>query len=109
MQNLGFFSHDNYVIGTNLPADYFVQASCCLTSVSLRITDVAGNQNICSIGSENPGELGANVTLGSLGIAAIVVVVVLVILVAIAIGVIFYIRRKRRVELEEMRSTPQAR
>ncbi len=108
MTNLAFYSYDNFVIGSNLPADYFIQASCCLTSVALRINDMSGNQMICTVGTDAAGQLG-NVQLGTLGIVAIVVVVVLVLLVISAVIVIYCIRKKRRVELEEMRSSPQAR
>jgi hypothetical protein len=108
LTNLAFFSYDNFVIGSRLPATFFVQASCCLPSIALRIDDVAGNEKVCTVGL-TAGDLNGNLQLGTLGIVTIVVVVVLVLVVIGAILVIFYIRRKRAVELEEMRATPQAR
>eukprot|EP00094_Tigriopus_californicus_P008614 TCALIF_08302-PA protein Name:"Protein of unknown function" AED:0.09 eAED:0.09 QI:0/0.66/0.25/0.75/1/1/4/91/409 len=108
-----YFSHQNYILGTKLPVEYFFSASCCMETFALKLADVAGNQGQCYVG-KLPNDPEANVDVqgaSSTGIIiAIVVSAIILILVVIgAIAVIFVMKKKRKAELAEMRETPQAR
>lgn len=108
-----YFSHQNYILGTKLPVEYFFSASCCMESFALNLVDVAGNRGRCYVG-KFPNDPEANVDVqgaSSTGIIIAIVVsaIILVVVVIGAIIVIFVMKKKRKAELAEMRETPQAR
>ena len=105
--NEAFYSYDNFILGSTLPATLFVQSTCCQSLVPVTIQDLANNKRMCQLeAKEEESELSEPVLLSTGGIVAVIVIVVLLMLIGIAIGVIFYIKHKRSVDLQEMRRTP---
>ena len=99
-----FYSHDNFILGSNEPAAIFVQSDCCRSSIRVNIQDVAGNSHVCQLKSTK-SEKEPSVALSTAGIVAVATIVVLLFVLAAAFGFILYIRHKRSVDLEEMRVT----
>jgi len=102
------------VIGSHLQAKFLAQVSCCITTIYVNVTDVFGNENICTVGLESARNGGVakqeEILLGSTTSTVVIVVVALLILALfVAIGLVFYFKRKRNAELAEMRATPQER
>lgn len=105
-----FFSHDNFIAGSDKPVFYLYAGDCC-SGISLNVMDVAGNEAACSAGPEVKGEelVQSASSSSTLTIVIVVAAVALVLVVLIAAFVVWMIKRKRQAELAEMRESPQAR
>ena len=115
-ENDAFYSHDNFIIGSDLPHNYYYTATCCQREVAIAVSDVMGNNNMCRIGPDvataNSGNNQARVSdtgLAGLTIGFIVAAGLLALVVVGAGVAIAVIKNKRKAELAEMRQTPQAR
>jgi hypothetical protein len=116
-ENDAYYSYENFVVGSTLPYNYYYTANCCQEEVAITVSDVAGNKAVCragpGVGPDDANSL-PNVNVQEAGISGLtvglIVMGILLLLVIIgAITAILLIKNKRKVELEEMRQTPQAR
>ena len=108
-----FYSYDNFIIGSQTRTSFLYAGSCCPENAGVTLTafDVAGNEAVCTAGNVRGPDSDVQ-TAGistTLTIIIVVIVVVLVLIIIVSGVVIYVIKRKRKVELAEMRESPQAR
>ena len=96
-----FYSYDNFVLGCSQSSNLLVQSTCCLSLIPVQVQDLAGNNQACTLAFlESPGP-----QLSTINLVVIIVIVCLILAVIVSVGIIFFIRHKRAIDLQEMRVT----
>ncbi|XP_023325841.1 uncharacterized protein LOC111699399 [Eurytemora carolleeae] len=101
-----FWERMNWRLGSLEPGWLEWKGSCCTSFLGISSKNIGGLEGSCSAGDQEKYLQ----SLQSVSWTVLVVIIVfLVISLLIATVIIFYIRRKRKAQLEEMRQFPQPR
>ena len=108
-----YWERDNFLVGSSgSSSSLYWAGSCCLTTAVLTVRDVAGRSVSCRAGAAGQQlEEERNQITNTAGLTVGVAVVggVLVVVVVLAILAVLTVKRRRKAQLAEMRTLPQAR